>query len=528
MRKDKRSFTTIVSMLILVLFLGACAGKNNDGNAAPSSKESGLSTAPPASSAASGGESSRKALEPVELSYYFVGTPQKDLPLVEGEINKILKEKINATIKLNLIDWGSYDQKMNVMIGAGDAFDLMFTAPWSNNYYKNVEKGALIPLDDLLTRYAPTLKSTVPDYVWNATRVRGKIYGAINWQIIAMSYGFDMRKDLAEKYGLNLGSINRYDDLEPFLDKILKGEKGVTPLQFVNTYDTFNGEAPYFGMDTIGEDASPGWIYLKDADTKVVNQYASPEYKDFVTLMHKWHEKGYFRKDNASISDDTADVKAGKYGGSIAGTITPGVESQIFLRWGVHKVVKQLSKPLATTGRAIATMTGISSTSKNPERAMMFLELINSDKKLYNLLSHGIEGKHYVMVNEANGVIGMPEGVTPETNGYAPGTDWMFGNQFNGYYISKDDVGNWDKIRQLNASAERSPLLGFNFNPEPVKTELTQTNSVIKQYNTALISGSVDPVKMLPEFLDKLSKAGVDKVIAEKQRQVDMWKKTKS
>ncbi|MDG0808048.1 ABC transporter substrate-binding protein [Cohnella rhizosphaerae] len=519
---QKRLHAAIVCKLLVALLLAGCGsnGPKESGSASPAA-------VPTASEQGDETEGSKEQLPPVELTYYYVGTPQKDLPLVEAEMNKILKKKINATIKLKLIDWGSYDQKMNVMIAAGDEMDLMFTAPWSNNYYQNVEKNALLPLDDLLDKYAPRLKATVPAYVWDATRIRGKIYGAINWQIIAMQYGFDMREDLADKYGLDMDKVNKYDELEPFLDKLAAGEPGVTPLSYVNNYDIFNGQAPYFGMDTIGDDASPGWLYLDDSETRVINQYASPEYEQFVRLMHKWHEKGFFRKDNASITDNTADTKAGRYGGSLAATVAPGVESTVFLRFGVHKKFKALSPALVTTGRAIATMTGISATSKNPERAMMFLELINTDKELYNLLCHGIEGKHYVFVDKEKGVIGMPEGITPETNGYAPGTDWMFGNQFNGYYISEADVGNWEKTQQLNESAVRSPLLGFNFNPEPVKAELAQASTVIKQYHNSLVSGSVDPDKFLPEFLEKLKSAGADKVVAEKQKQIDAWKSAK-
>ena len=44
-------------------------------------------------------------------------------------------------------------------------------------------------------------------------------------------------------------------------------------------------------------------------------------------------------------------------------------------------------------------MHAISIVSKNPERAMMFLNLLNTDEYLRNLLAFGIEGVHYDLVN---------------------------------------------------------------------------------------------------------------------------------
>jgi putative aldouronate transport system substrate-binding protein len=39
----------------------------------------------------------------------------------------------------------------------------------------------------------------------------------------------------------------------------------------------------------------------------------------------------------------------------------------------------------------------------------------------------------------------------------------------------------------------------------------------------ALNTGSVDPDVFLPEFIEKLNSAGMDKIIAAKQEQLDAW-----
>ncbi|MOA60671.1 hypothetical protein D3C78_1856060 [compost metagenome] len=67
--------------------------------------------------------------------------------------------------------------------------------------------------------------------------------------------------------------------------------------------------------------------------------------------------------------------------------------------------------------------------------------------------------------------------------------------------------------------------MGFTMNPESVKTEIAAISNVIAQYYLVLETGSVDPDKVLPQFIEKLKDAGIDKVIADKQRQLDEWAK---
>ena len=48
-------------------------------------------------------------------------------------------------------------------------------------------------------------------------------------------------------------------------------------------------------------------------------------------------------------------------------------------------------------------------------------------------------------------------------------------------------------------------------------------NNVLNEYRAGLEFGVLDPDTALPEFLSKLETAGIDKIIAEKQSQLDAW-----
>lgn len=69
-------------------------------------------------------------------------------------------------------------------------------------------------------------------------------------------------------------------------------------------------------------------------------------------------------------------------------------------------------------------MLSINANSKHKEQAMMYINLINTDKVLYNLICYGIENKHYVL---KDGFYSLPDGVTAEQVGYNPGINWALG-----------------------------------------------------------------------------------------------------
>ena len=59
-----------------------------------------------------------------EINWYMQGTSQSDTPSVETKINEYLKDKINATVKLHILDSSQYSQKLGTMINSGEYFDL--------------------------------------------------------------------------------------------------------------------------------------------------------------------------------------------------------------------------------------------------------------------------------------------------------------------------------------------------------------------------------------------------------------------
>ena len=466
--------------------------------------------------------SSSGQLAPVSLMWYYPGTyPQSDQDTVFDAFNELLETKLNTTIDFKPISWGDYNQKMQVIIASGEEYDLCYTANWINNYHHNVAKGAFVPLDDLIDEYAPGLKKLVPAKIWDATRVKGKIYGLINYQISAMTSGVMFPKSLVEKYNFDYASVKKLEDLEPYLAEVTAGESGMIPLGVANTAGTTIGYVnAYLGFEEIGGRAVPGIILNNDPNMRVINQFKTPEFAAWINLMRDWYEKGYIAEDAIAVTDINPNLSAGGVGVSFEGNHKPGGDAEAAARWGYDVVSVPISESLLITSSIISTMHSISVTSENPERAMMFMEIMNTDKEQYNLLTFGIKDVHYEMTG--------PNSIQPiADSGYAPGTAWMHASTFNAYLLpgQPDDV--WDQTRELNMTAKASPIIGFSFDPEPVQSEIAQCTSVRQEYLPALELGTVDPAKVLPEFLEKLDKAGAQRIIDEMQAQIDTWKATK-
>lgn len=177
-------------------------------------------------------------------------------------------------------------------------------------------------------------------------------------------------------------------------------------------------------------------------------------------------------------------------------------------------------------GYIIPTMTGVCSTSENPERALMFFELMYTDEVVYNTVAKGLEGKHWVWVDQSKKVIGFPEGVDTSTSGYNINTDWMVGNNFLAYYLNPEQVGAWEETNEINKKAVM-PMPGpFIFDPTPVQAEMAALVTVDEQYGDLLLGGLVDlddPEKGLAAWIKAQKKAGLDKIIAEEQKQLDAF-----
>ena len=181
----------------------------------------------------SGGSSSgsEPSEEVTTVRWITAGTPQTGMDAVLEEVNKLLAERYGLKLQLEIYDYGSYDEKMNMIISSGEEFDVCFTTQsWLNKYQPNVSRGAFLALDDLIDENAPGLREVLPEFLFEQARVDGAIYAVPNYQICYDSFGFMMRKDLVEKYNFDWENVKTVEDMYPFWDAIRDNEPDLYPV----------------------------------------------------------------------------------------------------------------------------------------------------------------------------------------------------------------------------------------------------------------------------------------------------------
>lgn len=513
MQKIKKAASLILSltMAVSLIFTSGCAKKDAPKPQGEDKKAVEQKT---------DSVSEKTELSPVELVYYLpFGAQQAGQDEVFQKANEIIKNEINATVKFNVLDQGTYKEKMPVMIASGEPMDMMFTSHWLNDYYQNVAKGALAPLDDLLKQYGQSLINDIPQLAFDSIRIDGKLYGIPNYQSIAGRLVYVLKKDLVEKYKFDYANVKSYKDLEPYLKTLKENEKEIYPIEHRNImWSMVFPEKSFYQLNN----NLPGMISLGDKSAKVFSQYATPEYKEFVETMYDWYQKGYIRKDVLNVKSTTAERKAGKYGIIIGGAGPyPGASSRSHeIANGYPWVEVQIGQPWVAHNTCAASVTAISALSKNKERAVMYYDLVNKNTELANLLAYGIEGKHYDKVNDKK--IDLKK-----ESGYFPNRPWAYLNTFK-IFVTEPNPDNHLELIQKEAELalkNPAPIMGVSLSIEKVKQEVAQVTTVYEEMGKGLEAGVLDPKEYLPKYLEKLEQAGASKIIAELQSQIDAQKK---
>ncbi len=499
-KKTAMSRLLLGSTMSAMLLLSACSSAGSKDNPASPSPSSGA-----------------QELKPVELTVAFpvIGAPAKDIALVQDEVNKLTKAAINATVKLMPISYSNWNQQMNLMLSGNEKLDLTLGT------LEMAAKGQLLPMDDLIASKGRGIAQALGETYLQGGKINGKLYGVASVRNLAADYGVVFRKDLVDKYNIDLSRIKTIGDLEPVLQLIKQKEPDVVPIK--------PGGLTFVDALPLGDPLGDGLGILPNYDNglKVVNPFEMPEYADMLKLLRKWYEAGYVQKDSATTMTANTDlIKNGKLFAYTSG-MKPGFASEQEKVAGTKLVSIELQPPAATTSNVTNVMWSLPRNAKEPERSVMLLNLMYTDARLVNLLDYGIEGKHYVKTPGTDNMVEFPPGLDSSNHPYNMDINWMMGNQFLSYVFKGNDPDIWKQTDAMNKSARKSKAFGFTFDPESVKSERTAVTNVVNQYKRGLETGTIDPDKNLPTFIAKLKDAGIDKIVAEKQKQLDAWTKTK-
>lgn len=462
--------------------------------------------------------------EPVELTWVMIGAKPADeeLAAVQEAVNAITEEKIGVTLTLEFLDYGDFDGKMNMYHAAGGTdFDICFTCNWANDYTTNSGRGAFADLTDLIATATPELAATMPEYYLNAMKVDGRIYGIPNRQILSAGMAVYIRKDYADKYGLDVEALAAKPyidetDLMPFFEDVLSGEEGVYIQGDANCalmsdrwrWADRQVDIPGTNMCVLPSDKSKAvYPYVPGNDFYDAEVQAAKE-------LNEWIEKGYVPSDVATITADEVSLgfASGKYimytagsGSNMHGQLVKTYDTEAYCLW--------ISTQIFDTPSVKATATAISAACEYPEKALQVIELANTDSEFFNLLALGIEDVHYTL-NEQG------QWSATENTGYV-NSGWAIGNTFIGYETIYQEPGFNKQAEIINDEAEKNILKSFVFDQSSVEAQLIAMGDVSAEMGSRWIAGDVD--EFYAELYEKLMAAGMGDVQAEVQRQLDIF-----
>ncbi len=492
----------ILTACLMTASLAACGG----GDAA----DTGASADGGNAGAAQEGGSADNG-EIVKLVVWGVGTADtEDCNEVAEAISEITREKIGVEIELVR---GQDAEQINLALTSGEAIDLLNYNNVNGQLAAIVRNNYATALDDLAEQYGQGALGVIDPVDLDACRFAGTLYALPNMHDTSRSAGFAMRKDIVDELGITVPEYGTYEDMHEILTKVHEAYPDMYPL--VPTWNN-GGMQETLPIDPLGDMLG----VLEDAftdSTEVVNYYATDSYREFCEMMYQWNQEGLIMPDAATTTENN--LLAGN-GFAMYENWKPGKELEVTKGTGKECVFMKVIEPYKYTDISNGNSFIIPYSSKHPEKAMELWNLMFTDPEISNLFINGIEGKHYVYTDDSKKMITTPEGVDVNASGYSS-VDWSWPNQQITPIWEGGDPELWTKLAEFNKSGVASPAHGFSWDSTPVLNQVTACSNVVSSYHTALRWGTLDPAENLPKFIEELEAAGINEIIAEKQRQLD-------
>lgn len=502
----KKGMKILVALGMCVSLLTACGGNSQenvgssvDGGNASSEKETDVN-------------------EMYMVTMAYVGNEQADMAKVEAAMNEILAKEVGAQIHILPLSFGSYQQQLQLMLSGGEKLDIVPVFLGNANSY--VSSGQVLDMSELIDQYGTNIKASLGEDMAKISNVGGYVFGVPVEKEWYMDSCFLMRKDILEKYDLDVSKVSSLQDCEEIFEtvkqnepnmKIIVGNKGSGLLENIGHSDTL--------LDGFGVLENGG------QSTTVKNMFETETYMDLARTAHGFYEKGYIDKDMPTTTDSPQVIMKAGNAFCYATPYKPGVVEQDSLASGYELVAAKIQpcEPYCANNGVSFVSWGIAQNCVNPEITMQVLDFMYGSTEFMNLFNWGIEGEHYVVKDAENDIIGFPDGIDANNTTYNLNLGWELPNQFGLHIWEGNTPENVKAQEEMNRTAAKSKALGFMYDYSDLSNELTALSNVREEYINSIVCGVADPDEIIPEMNEKLYKAGLQKVIDEKQRQLDEW-----
>lgn len=420
-----------------------------------------------------------------------------------AKINPYLAEKIGVNIEMEVISWGDWDNRRNVIVNTNEPYDIIFGN--MGTYNSDVQLGAYAEItEQMLKESGAGLLELIPEGYWDACRVNGKIYAVPTYKDSSMTYYFVWDKELLDANGLDASQAHTLEAVEPILAELKdKTPNSVYPLNsngaayLLSAYDQMSSGLPAIG------------VRFDDGEMKVVATVEQEDVMASLKTLHKWYQKGYINADAATHAESN------KYN---VCSVAQGWPAAAITTWGpnmgVEAVAYQFGDTLVSNETVQGSLNSISVNCEHPEKAIAFLNLLNTDSFVRDCFYYGVEGENWEYTTD---------GRVHKNN-----ADWTMAGYTQGTFFNvtaTDDVdfNQWDEVKALNEQAKPSVLLGFFFDTTAVQDQLASCIEIYNRYKGEVMTGTTDPTVSVPKMMEEMRAAGFDDIVKEAQTQINAW-----
>ncbi|AYB42873.1 ABC transporter substrate-binding protein [Paenibacillus lautus] len=496
MKRALKFISTLCVLTLMLTALAACGGSK------PAPATDGSQATPDTSN-----DTETASKDVPTLTWWTIGgqVPNNFSKAVDA-MNAYTAEKIGVKVDIKVASWGEWDTKMNTIVNTGEPFDIMFTN--SGKYSKQVAMGAFADITDLVQSETPDLYKLIPEKVWEGTKIGGKYYSVPTYKDSALTQYWVFDDKYVQKYNIDINNIKTLQDLDKPLRDMKAGEgKSFYPLPmtqgeglngFFNDYDDLT-----LGFPPIG-------VKADDASRTVVSVLEQPDVVANLKLLHQWYQDGII---NPDAPTKTENDKGRPF---FAAQAFPGAE----ISWQINDAIEKYDMvqhygPIYTTSTIQGSLNAISANSKYKKEALKYLELVNTDPKLRNMLAFGELGVDY---NNVDG-----EKVIERTSDTWPLAAYTQGTFFNLAVTKGAPEDQWEQVKKLNDAATSSTVLGFALDITELQTEVANCQAVWDKYKYEIITGASDPEKVIPKVTAELKSAGMDTIMQAAQEQINNY-----
>jgi putative aldouronate transport system substrate-binding protein len=463
----------------------------------------------------------------VKLTFYFEGKENKNSREVLNEIENKTKNDLNVKLDFKYLSAESHDayrDQLKTIIGSGQPCDAFYYNAGISGGLSGLQKDDLImDISELFPQYAPNYFKMFSKDELRAATVNGKLLAIPNKMPASNRRCILVRDDLMKKY--NIKEIKGYDDLEVYLQKVKENEKAICPMTYSDTTIGLFAEATGYVI----LDYFQGLVYKRDdPNMKILVWEQTPEFKEGIAQINSWYKSGYLLKGIGLSQIDNGTIATGKWGSIIAPLssvqyVNAVIKSQTNFGWSY--VPFELFPAASDRSNPIDGSLVISSKFGNAKRALMFIDRIESNQDNYDLFMYGINGKQYSLYGDQ---VNIPKD-TNLSDAYISRVDRAaFMNITYERTVTSDspDLKKW-YMNEIENNTEYPKSMGFYPDYTSVQDIVNMRNRAFYtvEQNIYLETFKIGDVYT---YIKDMEDEGVDKLVAEVQRQLDKWRTEQS